>query len=371
MLRVPSRAVFISNLALIVVAYDAVRTILETSTTKTAARGGRFSWPVTLSVVLVAVGVSASVWMMTGNIPLEMAMAPAVFVLALSLLILIRVGKVSAHLGGGMLIAFLVLDLGIVNHSGIDHWSLSRVSMGWEAAADYLSGRDDIFRIYSPSYSIPQHVAALYGLQLADGIDPLQLQGYAAYMHKATGVDVPGYSVTLPSFRTGQPEIDNRDAVPDADMLGRLNVRFVVSAFDIAAQGLVPVARFGDTRIYENTGVYPRMWVQTGEQITRERIKPVTGLRINRDQISARASGPGIVVASEIMYPGWRVTVDGQPEKILTADGIFRAVRIPKGEHEIRFYFAPISVYSGGIIGLITWLGLGMYFLIAGRSKRS
>ena len=35
------------------------------------------------------------------------------------------------------------------------------------------------FRVYSPSYSLPQHVAQRAGLELADGVDPMQVASYA------------------------------------------------------------------------------------------------------------------------------------------------------------------------------------------------
>ena len=60
------------------------------------------------------------------------------------------------------------------------------------------------FRIYSPSYSIPQQAAALNELELADGIDPLQLMSYVGFMEETTGIPVNSYSVTMPPFSSGK-----------------------------------------------------------------------------------------------------------------------------------------------------------------------
>ncbi len=73
---------------------------------------------------------------------------------------------------------------------------------------------------------------------LAEGIDPLQLSAYAAFMEKASGVPMEGYSVTLPPFASGRPEVDNRAYLPDARLLGLLNVRYVVSEFELVANDL-------------------------------------------------------------------------------------------------------------------------------------
>jgi uncharacterized membrane protein YfhO len=68
------------------------------------------------------------------------------------------------------------------------------------------------------------------------------------------------------------------------------------------------------------------------------------------------AEGPGKLVLSEINYPGWRVEIDGQSLEHDSEQGLFRAVQIPQGEHEIRFSFRPPSVYMGVTISMLTLL---------------
>ena len=52
----------------------------------------------------------------------------------------------------------------------------------------------------------------------------------------------------------------------------------------------------------------------------------------------------GVVVFSEIYYPGWTVTIDGAEAELGRVNYILRAVRVPAGEHEIRMEFRPASV---------------------------
>ncbi|HEY74344.1 MAG TPA: hypothetical protein G4N99_13870 [Thermoflexia bacterium] len=88
------------------------------------------------------------------------------------------------------------------------------------------------FRVYSPSFSLPQHTAELYGLDLAGGVDPLQLRVYADYVNRAAGVEVGGYGVTLPTLPPGcEVETALAGVVPDARMMAQLSVRYAVSAF--------------------------------------------------------------------------------------------------------------------------------------------
>ena len=60
------------------------------------------------------------------------------------------------------------------------------------------------------------------------------------------------------------------------------------------------------------------------------------------------------VLISASYYPGWRVLVDDQPSQLFIADHLFRAVHVPKGEHTIRFEYAPLSFTIGIIISVIS-----------------
>ncbi len=72
-----------------------------------------------------------------------------------------------------------------------------------------------------------------------------------------------------------------------------------------------------------------------------------------------------IAVFSEIYYDkGWEVFIDGKPAKYFRANYVLRAMKVPAGEHIIKFEFEPQSWFTGKLISLISSLILIVASLI-------
>ena len=235
---------------------------------------------------------------------------------------------------------------------GINFRSISEVNSEGADAAAFISNQPGLFRVYSPSYSIPQHTAAFFGLQLADGIDPMQLIAYSSFMEKASGVPLNGYSVSIPPYENGNPKTANDGYIPDAALLGMINVRFVVSEFPLFADGLNLVRQAGAGYIYENEKYLPRAWVQDVDKKSGEEIISLPEISLTPNDILVKAEGPGLLVLSEISYPGWRAEVNGKPAEIETKD-IFLSVSLREEKNEVRFYYSPTLALTGlGLSGI-------------------
>lgn len=74
----------------------------------------------------------------------------------------------------------------------------------------------------------------------------------------------------------------------------------------------------------------------------------------------------GVIVFSEIYYPGWTVTVDNQPAELGRVNYVLRAMSVKPGKHEVTMSFHPASIRkteavaytSYGILLLLIAIGL-------------
>jgi hypothetical protein len=87
--------------------------------------------------------------------------------------------------------------------------------------------------------------------------------------------------------------------------------------------------------------------------------------------LQARLGAPGLLVLSEVTYPGWRVYVDGRQTTLYEADGVLRAAYLPRGESTVVFRFLPVTLYVGGALSSLTVLLIVGYAVVRyGRGRR-
>ena len=71
----------------------------------------------------------------------------------------------------------------------------------------------------------------------------------------------------------------------------------------------------------------------------------LTEYEANRLVYEVNSQKGGVVVFSEIYYPGWTCTVDDQDTQIARADYVLRAIRVPAGKHTVVMTFDPQTVH--------------------------
>jgi hypothetical protein len=121
-------------------------------------------------------------------------------------------------------------------------------------------------------------------------------------------------------------------------------------------------------------------WIETDEAKALSAYAPGTGadpaesVVVSRYEpqcveIEARLRRPGIVILADVHYPGWTLTIDGQPAPILRANRLMRGAAVGAGTHRLVYTYRPLSFRLGGVISLVS-LGIGLVLWLAGRGRR-
>jgi len=99
---------------------------------------------------------------------------------------------------------------------------------------------------------------------------------------------------------------------------------------------------------------------------------PITRYENNAIVLDVETSHNGVLVLSEIYYPGWRAYVDGVETEILRTDYNLRSIAVARGAHAVEFRFDPPSYRYGSMVTLASLLicGTGVFVPVL-RSRRS
>jgi hypothetical protein len=76
----------------------------------------------------------------------------------------------------------------------------------------------------------------------------------------------------------------------------------------------------------------------------------ITHYENDRIALDVRTSDDGLLVLSEIFYPGWKAFVDRKETEVLRTDYNLRGLFVPGGEHAVEVVFAPPTFITGGIV---------------------
>jgi len=97
---------------------------------------------------------------------------------------------------------------------------------------------------------------------------------------------------------------------------------------------------------------------QLGEAVEQDTasVVTITGYEPNRLAYDVNSGKGGVLVFSEIYYPGWTATIDGGPVELGRVDYVLRAMNVKPGRHEVVLSFFPKSVNTTETIAYISYL---------------
>ncbi len=96
----------------------------------------------------------------------------------------------------------------------------------------------------------------------------------------------------------------------------------------------------------------------------------ITSYNLNSIALEVSTPDDGLLVLSEIFYPGWKAYVDGVEQNILRANWNLRAIKVKKGQYKIEIRFEPNPLYNGAIISFAT-IGLCAIGIVYSLRKKN
>ncbi len=82
----------------------------------------------------------------------------------------------------------------------------------------------------------------------------------------------------------------------------------------------------------------------------------ITSYEPNRLTYDVNTGKGGVLVFSEIYYPGWTATVDGEPVELGRVNYILRAMNIKPGKHQVELAFFPKTVKTTETIAYVAYV---------------
>lgn len=225
--------------------------------------------------------------------------------------------------------------------------------------------------------------ASLYGLQDLGGIaNPLSLRHWhellettggrsgrlydmlnVAFVVVEDGTPLPQGEFELAFDAPGPLSVyRNPDALPRAWL-----VHEAATAPDLTASlEMIEAAEFdpANTAVIAGETLPPLSPAEGPEPVT------VTEYGSDRIALDVEAGGDGLLVLSEVWYPGWRAEVNGVETPVLAINGGLRGVAIPAGASTVEMVFAPATWRIGLLLAGIGLLLLVAWLLVALASRQ-
>ena len=283
-----------------------------------------------------------------------------------------------------LLVAVILCDLNVMTwQQGLENKMIVRKNgpsafdqmMSVREAADFIKSRPGLYRVDLEGGSMPSSMGDVWGVQTTDGWGGTMLDDYLPVRWSPNGSCL-------------------------------LNVRYILGSAKDTREN--PIFTGHEWKVYEKPSYCPRAWVVRSVEVEPshekliERIKDgkFDPLRVammserpevfqENDspdtskvsfqhyedegfELTVKAHSAGLLVLSEIYYPGWEATVNGKAAHIYKVDGLLRGIVVSGGENHIVMRYSPLWIRVGSILTALAFLGtILLAFLFRKQSSKT
>jgi len=245
------------------------------------------------------------------------------------------------------------------------------------------------FFVYSHMRVFPPNIGSVFGLPDLRSYSNVPIADFRHFLEWAedttmenheplSHVDSPIYRLLGARFLFAQPSTTGRTYVREPlpnlpvgfyrrpDALPRAFLVHNVTRFpDVSAMKSALTSPYFDAAasVYLIGDVGGSITVLPNQTPDRVRIRKHDATRV---VIDATSDAPGILVLSDVFYPGWQATVNGKKAPILPAYSGLRGVVVPAGSNTITMIYRPVWLWPG-IIATLLAAALAIWFTVAKR----
>jgi len=304
--------------------------------------------------------------------------------LAFSVVFYLREKKsISLGMFAGMLIGLSMIDLGSFSFPLIRTYDIRGLLKEGQSLS-HITENSRISRSAINGKCFIRNSGLWYGFQDIQGYDPLILRRYMEYVNRSQGLPPDNKVVNLHYIR----DFDNT-------LVRMLNLEYVVECETSSIRKMDPFIprcyvvyqmetknreeildfmmeeQFDPLKIvvFEDADAPRNFFLRGPVQGDREDCK-ITRYENDEIRLVSNLETPGVLMMSEINYPGWQVHVDGERKRIFTGNYLFWAVPLERGHHEIRFVFRPLSFKIGAFVSAVSLVVI-ILILVACRERKS
>ncbi len=269
---------------------------------------------------------------------------------------------------------------------------------------------------YGSAYIRP-NFQSFDGTYSPEGNDPLHLSSYGELLYSTANGAV---SIHLPrpdaNIAPGFGSSDLKSNFYRKRILNLLGVKYILNINDSLEEKYKPdfetfpessyklIWQASPWQIYENLEVLPRFFMASSYMVVKDKksilskiydknvdlrktiiLEKNPSLTINNDakgnaellsyginsvKFKTTSNGNNLLFLSDNFYPGWKANIDGKYSEVYRGDYTFKAVAVPKGEHEVILFHSTPIFHLGlkiSIFGILFFLGMILWIRIYGK----
>jgi len=301
--------------------------------------------------------------------------------LSLGLLYLRLRRTVREQLLMGLFVVLIVFDLFTVNWKNNLQKARTEEQYGPTTLTQILQGDEEVFRVYN-EWRLPGNYGCVYSLEDIWGASPLYVGRYEELVYRLPIERVwqllnVKYVITWRKVLVPETKVLYEEPKElDTTYLHRLDEywprAYVVHQVEVIKDDEKVLERLGEPEFDPRRVVILPHWPDQAlpSQVEGESLVVILERQPERIVLEVDMAADGLLVLSEVYYPGWRAYADGEEVPIYRADHVLRAVPLRVGQHRVEIVFDPLWPKVGlAVSGVTLLLAVGLISVAMARRK--